>query len=108
MKGLPQVDQRISLRFHLNAIASEEVENYLVHRMKIAGCQGRLPFTRQAAQLISRASEGIPRNINRISKLALAYCESQGLSRVSEDVVSLVVEDLNDHSANRNPVYLFG
>jgi len=67
-----------------------------------------VPFTRQAAQRISRASEGIPRNINRISKLALTYCESQGLSRVSEDVVSLVVEDLNDHSANRNPVYLFG
>ncbi len=84
VRRLPQVDQRISLRYHLGALAQDEIEPYLRHRLEVAGYQGRFPFSAEAMELLHRSSRGIPREINRISKLALEHVRNQGLGDFDE------------------------
>ena len=98
VKALPQLDQRVLLRFHINAMAPEEVASYLIHRLKMSGFRGRVPFTREAVDQIARESCGIPRMVNRISKLALEYASSQSLDRITRMTVNAIVADLKSHS----------
>ncbi len=97
VRRLPQVDQRISLRYHLGALAQDEIEPYLRHRLEVAGYQGRFPFSAEAMELLHRSSRGIPREINRIGKLALEHVRNQGLGDFDEAVIATVVKDLRRH-----------
>ena len=97
VRRLPQVDQRISLRYHLGALTQDEIEPYLRHRLEVAGYQGRFPFSAEAMELLHRSSRGIPREINRIGKLALEHVRNQGLGDFDEAVIATVVKDLRRH-----------
>jgi general secretion pathway protein A len=97
LRQLPQVDQRISLRFHLTALSAEETAQYVGHRLEVAGYRGELPFTDEALDLLHRASRGIPREINRIGKIALDQVLTTGDARFTADAVAAVVEDLRRH-----------
>ena len=111
IKRMPQVDQRISLRYHLNPLAPEEVPRYLMFRMKVAGLNGPAAFTQESVQIIADASRGIPREINRICKLGMDHAFSHSLPRLDSRVIELVVRDLyrqggspdNDESSIQSP-----
>lgn len=79
--GLPelrQLNQRVTARYHLNAIGRNELPNYLRYRLSVAGLRGDL-FNNGAIARLYRESEGIPRLINLISDRALlgAYAEGE-------------------------------
>lgn len=97
LRQLPQVDQRISLRFHLTALSAEETALYLRHRLHIAGYQGDFPFTEEALDLLYQATRGIPREINRVCKIGLDHVLNTGLERFTGATISAVVEDLRRH-----------
>ena len=97
LRQLPQVDQRISLRFHLTALSGKETALYAYHRLRVAGYKGEFPFTRDALAVLYRASRGIPREINRVCKIGLDHVLNSGLQRFTGDSVSAVVEDLRRH-----------
>ena len=72
--GLPrlrQLNQRISVRYHLKPLESKEIPRYIYHRLTVAGSQGRSAFSRGAMEKIFRYSKGIPRLINLICDRAL-------------------------------------
>jgi general secretion pathway protein A len=94
VQACPPVDQRVSLRYHLAPLSPEEVGEYMEHRLRTAGLEAPSPITPEAVRLVARASQGIPREINRISKLALEHAMARGDSRVSETVVHTVIQDL--------------
>lgn len=97
--GDAAIDQRISLRFHLRPMTVGDVPNYLAHRMRTAGhADGRL-FTEGAAVRLHEASGGVPRQVNRLAKLALEHAWLAGSPRVDVDAVSAVVRDLERHQA---------
>lgn len=77
---LRQLSQRITARFHLDALDRNEVAEYIEHRLSIAGAQRQL-FRPDAINRIYRLSEGIPRLINLICDRALlgAYVENRSL-----------------------------
>jgi general secretion pathway protein A len=97
LRQLPQVDQRISLRFHLTALSPEETAEYVAHRLRVAGFEGEFPFTEEALDLLYRASRGIPREINRVCKIGLDHVLNEQLDRFTEATLSAVVEDLRRH-----------
>ena len=99
LRRLPQVDQRISLRFHLQALSAEETGSYLGHRLAAAGYHGDLPFTDGALDLLYRTSRGIPREINRLCKIGLDHLLTTGLDHFTTESVEAVVEDLRRHGA---------
>jgi general secretion pathway protein A len=99
MRQLPQVDQRISLRFHLDTLTPAEMREYIKHRLAVAGYRGDFPFTEDALDLLYRASRGIPREINRLCAIGLDHLLNNGLDQFSPTVVAAVVDDLKRHGA---------
>jgi general secretion pathway protein A len=95
--GLPPLDQRISLRFHLPNLARDEVSSYLTYRLRVAGHATGSIFTPEAADLLHRASRGVPREINRLAKLSLEASAALRNSEVDIQRVESVVEDLRRH-----------
>jgi general secretion pathway protein A len=76
---LRQLRQRITVRYHLGPISKHETEDYILHRLKVAGATGRPTFTRPALRSIHRYSRGVPRLINAVCDKALlaGYVESR-------------------------------
>jgi len=64
--GLRQLRQRITVRYHLPALARPEVWPYIQHRLAVSGATGRFYFTGGALGRIYRYSRGIPRLINAV------------------------------------------
>jgi general secretion pathway protein A len=103
LRQLPQVDQRVSLRYHLNALSHEETRRYLEHRLQVAGLQGPQPFDATAVQRLFEASGGVPREINRIGKLALDHARANGLASLDAATISSIADDLQRHGGLLDP-----
>ncbi|WP_295454136.1 AAA family ATPase [uncultured Thiodictyon sp.] len=97
LQRLPQVDQRVSLRFHLGALTADETREYVRHRLTVSGYEGEFPFDPPALDALYRASRGIPREVNRICKIALTHVLGEGLGRFSGSAIATVVDDLRRH-----------
>src|SRR5512138_3585629 len=67
---LRQLAQRITGRYHLSPLSSDETAGYVKHRMRVAGATAEA-FTPSALREIHRLSGGIPRVINVICDRAL-------------------------------------
>jgi general secretion pathway protein A len=72
-RGLTQLRQRITVRYHLPPLSRDEMERYIAHRLRTAGSNGRPTFTRWALRAIHRYSGGIPRLVNAVCDKALLY-----------------------------------
>ncbi len=69
---LRQLRQRISVRYHIQALEPEDVSLYIAHRLHHAGANGAGPlFDASAIEEIVRYSGGIPRLINIVCDKAL-------------------------------------
>lgn len=99
LKQLPQVDQRVSLRFHLSGLDRTETGYYVRHRFRAAGFQGEPPVSEGAIELIHRTTRGIPREINRLCKLALDHLLTHSGDQLNKEAVAVVVNDLRRHGA---------
>lgn len=64
LQELRQVNQRVSLRYHLDPLDLEETENYIGYRLKVAGGREKVLFTPKAIDKIHRLTHGVPRLIN--------------------------------------------
>src|SRR3954467_5895749 len=62
--SLAQPRQRVIASHHLEAMEANEVEPYLVHRLAVAGWQGRPGFEPEAFASLYRHSGGGPRQVN--------------------------------------------
>lgn len=91
---LPATNQRISLRFHLGALNLKECRNYIRHRLVTAGHPTGEVCAAEALDRLFQASQGIPRQLNRLAKLALEYAWLRELPQVNLDAVNTVVRDL--------------
>ena len=90
--SLVQFAQRVSSDFHLKPLSPPEVDDYIDHRLKVAGAE-RSIFTRTASELVARESHGVPRSINILCDRALVYAYSTGIDQVTGAIVEQVVED---------------
>ena len=85
-KEMRQLSQRITARFHLNALSRTEVKGYISHRLAVAGQNTQL-FPDQTIKQLYRLSKGIPRLINILCDRALLGTYVQ--SRTSVDTATL-------------------
>jgi len=69
---LAQLNQRITLRWHLGPLSGRETAAYVRHRLAVAGGGAESPlFTRPALRAIHTISGGVPRLINMVAHRAL-------------------------------------
>ena len=92
VKRLKALDQRIALRYHLNALDAGHTAAYIAHRLRLAGSE-RPIFTDAAIGVIYDATGGTPREINNLCDIALLLGYSRRLTEIDETVVSDVVGD---------------
>ena len=64
------LDQRIVMRHRFPGLAREELEDYLAHRLRLAGCAQAL-FEPAAVEALFEASQGLLRPVDRIAHYAL-------------------------------------
>ncbi len=84
--NLRQLAQRVTARYHLDALNPVDVRGYLSFRLSVAGCT-RDVFDEGAIRKIVRLSEGIPRLINLIADRALLGAYSENLPMVTAAIV---------------------
>ena len=80
---LRQLNQRIALRYQLRPLNRQETEDYVHHRLVVAGSGGRVQFSRGAFAVIFRLSRGIPRQINLLCDRAMLAAYVHGSHRVN-------------------------
>ena len=83
---LRQLAQRITARYHLNPLSSEESGGYVKHRMRVAGATAET-FTPASLREVHRLSGGVPRIINVICDRALLGAFTHEDHRVSGTLV---------------------
>jgi general secretion pathway protein A len=81
-ESLRQLSQRITVRYHIDPISKNEVEAYILHRLQVAGSNGRPAFTTAAYRSIYRHSRGVPRLINAVCDKALLCGYVEGRDRL--------------------------
>ena len=91
---LRQLDQRISIRYRLEPLNSEETAAYILHRLTIAG-GSKARFSTAAMKLVHQYSRGLPRLINLICDRALLGAYSVRANRVTPDMVTHAAEGLD-------------
>src|SRR5688572_22806568 len=68
---LRQLAQRVTAQYHLSPLTRPETEDYVAHRLRVAGGEGKVSFTAAALAAVHRHSGGVPRLINLICDRAL-------------------------------------
>jgi MSHA biogenesis protein MshM len=81
-KAVRQLRQRITFQYRLVALKRDEVDQYLFHRLRVAGYRGNRLFTRPASRLIHRWSDGVPRLVNVIAHKAMMLAYGEGAQQV--------------------------
>ena len=77
---LRQLSQRVTARFHLDALTKEEIAPYVYHRLSVADCAfPEVLFPEKTIQKLYSISKGIPRVINLVGDRSLlgAYAENK-------------------------------
>ena len=93
--GLLQLRQRISINCHLKALSRQEMAEYIVHRMRVAGNEQALEFPAGTLDLVFQYSRGIPRLTNIICDFLMlsAFAEEERI--VSLEMAHDVIGDLD-------------
>jgi len=98
LASIRQLNQRISVRYHINPLDKEESREYIKHRFKCANASpennDHVPFTDEAFDLIYESSGGIPRKINILCDRALLAGYTQGTRRIDEKIVQSSLEEV--------------
>jgi general secretion pathway protein A len=92
IRRLPQLDQRIVVRYHLGAMGADEATAYIRHRCRVAGATRNL-FTPRAEAAVHAATGGIPRVVNLLCANALFVGFVQREPQIGEDLVRDLADD---------------
>jgi general secretion pathway protein A len=87
------VRQRITVSYELAPLTADETQEYIGHRLKVAGAS-RPIFTPKAIRLIHSYSKGYPRLINIICDHALMSGYSRGVDRIDEKIIKECGDEL--------------
>jgi len=92
--SLRQLCQRISVRWRLSPLSSNETREYVRHRLRIAAGAPRDLFSELALREIYRRSQGIPRVINLLCDRALLAGYAAGAKAIGLGLVTQTEKEL--------------
>jgi general secretion pathway protein A len=95
---LAQLNQRVTLRWHLGPLTREDTIAYVRHRLRVAaGGQEPVTFSPQAFRQIYQFSGGIPRLINILCHRALLVGYTREARRIEGTIVQQAEKELRAH-----------
>lgn len=93
VEGNKQLNQRIAMRFHLEALNLDETQHYIQHRLKVAGAKNDV-FDSDSIELIHERSGGIPRRINQLCDTSLLTGYGKTARSVTKEIVEETIRSL--------------
>ena len=93
VRRLKHLDQRITIRYHLNTLDYTHTAAYVSHRLKMANRATPI-FTEEAIKLIFDFTRGTPREINNLCDVALLVGYTKRAKEIGEKIVAEVIKDM--------------
>jgi type II secretory pathway predicted ATPase ExeA len=93
VRRLKHLDQRITIRYHLNTLDDTHTAAYVAHRLKMAGRAAPI-FTDEAIKLIFDYTRGTPREINNLCDVALLVGYTKRVREIGDKIVAEVIKDM--------------
>jgi putative secretion ATPase (PEP-CTERM system associated) len=90
---LRQLRQRISVHCHLESLSRDETEEYILHRLELAGNRHAVNWGTGTFDALYRCSEGIPRLINSFCDFILLAAYVDEDRNISLEMVEEVIGD---------------
>jgi general secretion pathway protein A len=101
---LRQLDQRITVHYHLEPMDFADTRTYIRHRISVAaGGREPLSFSNSAIKRIYRFSGGIPRLINGVCDRALLLAYTKEARTITPAMAALAIADM--HKGGRQPPF---
>ena len=95
LKAFEAVAQRVSVRFHLHGLTSEEVPSYLNHHLRVVGAPKPL-FTEAAIDLLRSHSRCLPRPLGYLALQALLDTAHNRRDFVEDTSVRRAIAELDN------------
>ncbi len=92
--NMEQFRQRIIASAHLQPLTTEEVKNYINHRLNQAGYDKEGLFSDNAFDLIHQKTLGVPRKINIFVDRLLLFGFLEELAVIDTDAINAVAEEM--------------
>ncbi|RMG69953.1 MAG: AAA family ATPase [Nitrospirae bacterium] len=92
---LRQLRQRISISCHIQPLTKEETEEYILHRLEVAGNRDAVTFEEGVFDFIHNYSRGIPRLINIICDFLLLSAFVEETKTISKKMTAEVIGELD-------------
>lgn len=92
---LLQLRQRISINCHISPLTCEEMEEYIYHRLEVAGNRQAISFLPESLDIIYRYSRGIPRLVNIICDFLMLSAFAEEAQVLDEAITRDVIGDLD-------------
>jgi general secretion pathway protein A len=93
--NLLQLRQRMSINCHIQPMTRQELEEYIFHRLEVAGNREAVTFSQEALDVIYKYSRGIPRLINIICDFLMLAAFAEQTTHLDVDMVRDVIGDLD-------------
>jgi type II secretory pathway predicted ATPase ExeA len=94
MPELVQLTQRVRLRFHLGTLSRDDLRAYILHRLDVAGANGREIFAEDTYPEIMRYTGGVPRLVNTLCDTAMMSAFNDDRDFVTLSDISAAVSEL--------------
>ncbi|MBU1125579.1 MAG: AAA family ATPase [Candidatus Omnitrophica bacterium] len=94
---LRQLRQRIMVRYHISPLDEDEVQNYINHRLHVAGLVHSIHFTSDALESINKFSGGTPRLINMLCDRALLAGFVAETHSIDLGIIRRCIEELDSY-----------
>lgn len=91
---LRQLRQRIAVRYHIMPLDKDEVRDYIIHRLTVAGSPSDVIFEEKATDFVYAYSSGVPRLINVICDKALLLGFVLGTKRITFDIITRSIREI--------------
>lgn len=95
-----QLRQRITFSYKLRPMKAEEVQQYIQHRLQVAGYKGAVLFSASLCKKITKASQGIPRVVNILCHKMLMLTYGQGNYQMTRKQLAAAIKDTESINEN--------
>ncbi len=101
---LRQLRQRISICCHIMPLSRQEAEEYIFHRLEVAGNRDAVSFDEESIDIIFGFSRGIPRLINIICDFLMLSAFAEETKVMTRELVQEVIGEIEVENAFWNDV----